>query len=196
MTIISFVIGIIGTLLSAFGIFLSFESIKKTKETKTIDWSQMQSASKHISRLLKHNFLPDCIITPGQKGGIFAQLIMDNLEIEVPIFTGFLFDKKINLNSENNNYIVIETTKWNVNLPNCLKDTAYSKILIVDDLVMSGDFLTNLISRLKTYGYKDTNIKSCSIATTKVAITTKKSPDYYWKVVDADDCYFPWGKAR
>lgn len=197
MTYISFIIGIVGTILSAVGIGLTVRSNKKTREAKTIDWSQMQTASKHISKLLKRNFIPDFIITPGQKGGIFAQLIMDNLEIMFPIYTGYIFDKNTKINStQNNDCIIIETSKWNVYLPNYIKHTVDMKVLIVDDLVMSGDFLISLKKSLISFGYKNENIKSCSIATTSVAKNTNKSPDFFWKIVDADDCYFPWGKAR
>ena len=69
-------------------------------------------------------------------------------------------------------------------------------VLIVDDLVMSGDFLHTIKQRLCTSGFNKKNIRFISIVTTDVAISTKKSPDYYWKKITADECYFPWGKAK
>lgn len=197
MNIISFIIGIIGTLLSAYGAYLTVRSNQQTRKSKTIDWGQMQTACKYICKQLKNNFIPDAIITPGQKGGILAQLILDNLDLEIPIYTGFLISKEKKSNEIlSENYILLETTKWNVFLPKSIEVSKDMKILIVDDLVMSGDFLYKLQNRLIEYGYSKKNIQSCSIATTTVANATKKSPDYYWKIVDADDCYFPWGKAR
>ena len=142
--------------------------------------------------VFRHKF-----ITPGQKGGIIAQMVMDILDIEIPIYTGFLTKAK-NLVPDRytKNYISLKTTKWNIFLPKCLEDTPNAKILIIDDFVMSGDFLIMLTNKLKDFGYAEENIYSCCVVTTKVAIQTKKNANYYWNIIDADNSYFPWGKVR
>lgn len=198
MEIISFLIGVIGTALSALGIFLTIRSNKATRKSKTIDWGQLQTASKYLcKKIKKKDFTPQIIITPGQKGGIISQLIIDYLDIQIPIYCGYLLSKENPINeSLSQNYILIETTKWYVYLPKCLENSTSYNILIVDDFVMSGDFLHKLLERLHQYGYEDESIISCSVATTSVAIKTNKQPTFYWKVIDAEDSYFPWGKAK
>jgi len=197
MNTISFIIGILGTMLSAFGIYLTIRSNIQTRKSKTIDWSQLQNAAKFLSKKLKKDFKPDLIITPGQKGGIISQLIIDDLDLEIPIYTGYLMSKDLSLsNNLSANYILLETTKWNVFLPKSLEESTDANILIVDDFVMSGDFLYKLQERLISYGHAPEKIKSCSVATTTVAIQTKKAPSYYWKIVNAEDSYFPWGKVK
>ena len=89
----SLTLTIIGTALSAIGIMLTIKSTKDAKKLKTISWEQLQSACKDIAKHIKHqHFSPDIIVTPGQKGGIIAQMIMDILDIEIPIYTGFLLN--------------------------------------------------------------------------------------------------------
>lgn len=197
ITIVSFIIGIFGTVLSAVGVWLAVRGNAMTRKAKTIDWGQLQTACKYIVKRLKKEFIPDVIITPGQKGGIISQLIVDNYELEIPIYTGFLVSKKVDVsNVLVENYFVLETTKWNVFLPKSIEASTEKKVLIVDDWVMSGDFLQILHKKLIEVGYLKQNVRSCSIATTEVAVEAKKAPDCFWKIVDAKECYFPWGKAR
>lgn len=198
MNILSFILTIIGTALSALGIVLTIRGNKMAKNSKTIDWTQLQTAAKFLAKRLKRDsFVPDIIISPGQKGGIIAQLLVDYLDIEIPIYTGFLIphDKKIG-KEFCEDYLVIETTKWRVFLPKSLEITSNCSVLIVDDFVMSGDFLSKLRTELIHLKYFTSSIKSCSVAVTNVAIQTNKAPDYYWKKIDSEDSYFPWGKAR
>lgn len=201
LTIITNLIGkclefIVGPVLSVVGFCLTIKGMRAQKQSNTIDWSQMHSAAKTLCKNIK-KFKPNVIICPGQKGGIFAQLIVDNLELKIPIYTGFIVSVSDTIDSSlTENYFNIDTTKWHVFLPLSIKNTINCKVLIVDDYVMSGDFLFKLKKTLIEYGYGDDKVKSCSIVTTNVAKLANKAPDYYWKIVDAEECYFPWGKAK
>ena len=187
---------VVGPILGIAGYFLTKKGMRMQKESKMIDWAQLQVAAKSLSKKVR-DFEPDIIICPGQKGGIFAQLMVDELEIQVPIYTGFMVPKGKQLGSWLTvNYFSIDTTKWHVFLPSCIEQTKDCKVLIIDDFVMSGDFLLQLMAKLDEFGYDKNKIKSCSIATTDVAKGGNKAPDFYWKTVDASDFYFPWGSAK
>jgi len=80
-------------------------------------------------------------------------------------------------------------------VPNAPARYGEGDILIVDDFVMSGDFLEALKKQLVEAGVVASRIRSASIAVTRVAIRNHKAPDYYWWTADDDDFYFPWGKA-
>lgn len=159
----------------------------------------IQSATKYFWRKLQYQkFKPDFIVTPGQKGGIIAQLIRDFYENDIPIFSGFLNIKGREV-VKDENYLTLSTTKWNVHLPISLKTFKQKnkiKLLIVDDFVMSGDFMHLLKEILLELGYLEQNIYSCAIVVTKVAMDANKGPNYHWKIVDDKDFYFPWGKAE
>lgn len=199
MSIISELVGIVGTAFGAWGVVLTISSNRKNRKLKTVTWADIQSATKFFWRKLQYKkFKPDFIITPGQKGGIIAQLIRDFYEDEIPIFSGFL-EAKGKESVEDKNYLTLSTTKWEVHMPISLKtfeDKDKIKLLIVDDFVMSGDFLHLLKKTLLELGYLEQNINSCAIAVTKVAMDANKGPSYHWKVVDDKDFYFPWGKAE
>ena len=67
--------------------------------------------------------MPLFIVTPGQKGGIVAQLISDFYEDKIPVFTGFLERReKKQIQIEDDNYMTVSTTKWTVHLPIFLKN--------------------------------------------------------------------------
>ena len=202
-TLVSFCLTVIGTALTVwsivYAIFTTKKHNKKEKQLSTITWEQILIASNEISKSLKgESFSPDFIISPGQKGGIFAQLLMDDLDIVIPIFTGFLIpsDNRLSESIDEHKYLFCNTTKWNVYISKEVLEYKEKNVLIVDDLVMSGDFLHTIKQRLCTSGFNKKNIRFISIVTTDVAISTKKSPDYYWKKLTADECYFPWGKAK
>ena len=199
MSIVNELIGIVGTLFGAWGVAQNIISKKKNRKLKAITWSDIQSATKFFWKKLKHEkFEPTFIITPGQKGGIISQLISDFYEEGIPICSGYL-EAKNKKQVTDDNYLTLSTTKWNVYLPISLKTCKQKdkvKLLIVDDFVMSGDFLYKLKSTLLELGYLEKNICSCAMAVTKVAIDANKAPSYYWKVVDDKDFYFPWGKAQ
>lgn len=199
MNILNELIGIAGTAFGVWGVVLTINSNRKNRKLKTVTWSDIQSATKFFWRKLQHqNFKPNFIITPGQKGGIIAQLIKDFYKDDIPIFTGFL-EAKNQESVEDENYLTFSTTKWNIHMPISLKTFEHKdkiKLLIVDDFVMSGDFMYLLKENLLELGYLKENIYSCAIAVTKVAMDSNKNPSYHWKVVDDKDFYFPWGKAE
>jgi hypoxanthine phosphoribosyltransferase len=180
-------------------VVLTIDSNRKNRKLKAVVWSDIQSATKFFwKKLNRKKFEPTFIIAPGQKGGIIAQLIDDFYEEEIPILSGFL-ETKDKEQVEDDNYMTLKTTKWYVHMPISLKTCKQKervKLLIVDDFVMSGDFLYSLKNQLLELGYLEKNICSCAIVVTKVAKDANKAPDYYWKVVDDKDFYFPWGKAE
>ncbi|MDE7287691.1 MAG: hypothetical protein K2N55_12745 [Lachnospiraceae bacterium] len=199
MSIMSELIGIAGTAFGVWGVALTISSNKKSRKLKAVTWSDIHSATKFFwKKLKKQDFYPDYIITPGQKGGIIAQLIKDFYDHEIPILSGFLEANQLGGAGGENDFIV-STTKWNVHMPisiNKFTEKEKVKLLIVDDFAMSGDFLHLFKNSLVELGYSESNIRSCIVAVTKVALDANKGPDYYWKVVDDKEFNFPWGKAE
>ncbi len=199
ISILGTVVGILGTGFGVWGVVLAIESKKANRKLKDVTWSDIHAATKYFWKNLKNKkFTPTMIITPGQKGGIVAKMVSDFYTDEIPILTGYFESvgkKPINYEG----YTTFHTTKWNIHLPIAIqeyKNKQTAKLLIVDDFVMSGDFLHNLKNELTNLGYLDSNIYACAVAVTKVAIDSKKGPDFYWKVVDDKDFDFPWGKAE
>lgn len=57
---------------------------------------------------------------------------------------------------------------------------------------MSGDFISTLEQTLVDNGVLADRVMSVTIATTRVAISNHKAPNFYWWVADDDNFYFPW----
>jgi len=198
MNIINLSFGIVTVISLVATIYFGRKAIKLQKIRKRFEWSDIQSSANDLgSRIKRDRFNPDLIFTPGLKGGTFVNLLINELSKPTPVYVGISFWKAGVLEqTEISDYDIIETNKWYVSIPKSLLKQKDKKILIVDDFVMSGDFLFKLVELLVLNGFKKDNIRSVSIITTKIAIQNHKSPDYYWFESFDTDFYFPWGKAK
>lgn len=187
------------TTLLGFGatIYYGRKAIKLENKRKKIEWTDLQSSSNDLgNKLKKDKFSPDLIFTPGLKGATFVNLLQNELKTNTPVYVGVSYWKQENNGVlKEDNFEYIETNKWYVAIPKNLLDQSEKKILIVDDFVMSGDFLDRLKKLLLNAGFKANNIKSMSVVTTSIAVGNLKAPDYYWFETPDLNFYFPWGKA-
>lgn len=201
-TIIQNLASFLSLIIGMIGAVLSYDAYKKSRALKTVSWNDLQSATKFIWKKLKESkFTPDIILSSDPKGGIVAYMISKFYDNDIFTNIGHATLKGIPrvITFSDTTYAVIETSRWEVGLSKQIVDmdgASNKKILIVDDFVLSGDFNTKLIELLHNAGYNRKNIMVCCVAVTKVAIESKKAPDFFWKIVDNNDFYFPWGKAE
>lgn len=194
---LSGILTIIGLGLSVVGVYLTLSGNKKIKDSKTIDWTQIHVGARYISKMVvKDKFSPDFILAPGPRSSIIGQEIANILNEEIPVITGYvskdsIFEKKID-----NDFVVIQANQWYLYLPICIKSLNDKNVLIVQDWIMSGESLVQIKKALFNLEYKEQQIRYCTIAVTQVPLKRKHRPNYYYKLVDPDECYFPWGKAR
>lgn len=199
----------VGTLANLFGLLvgmagaiLSYDAYKKSRALKTVSWNDLQIATKHIWKDLKKiQFTPDIILSPDPKGGIVGYMISKFYDNDIFTNIGHARRKGMarSVSFSDANYIVLHTNKWEVAFSKQVIEMdgkSDLKVLIVDDFVLSGDFNIELVDLLLSAGYQRQNIIVCCVAVTTVAIQSEKAPKFYWKVVDNEDFYFPWGKAE
>ncbi|MBE0670104.1 MAG: hypothetical protein IH588_05920 [Anaerolineales bacterium] len=191
--IITTVIGIVLT------IYYGKKSLELEKSKKKLEFSDFLSCANDLGAKIKQKkgFRPDLVFTPGLRGGTFAHLLLKEFDYDLPVFVG-VSSWKSDKGSKNhiNGFFLIETSKWFMHVPESTLDWKDKKMLIVDDFAMSGDFLAKAKDFFISHGFREENIKTLCIVTTKVAIKNHKSPDYYWMETLDDNFYFPWGKAR
>ena len=146
---------------------------------------------------IKRTFTPDLLLTPGLSGATFANLLLYEFNREIPVFVG-VRSWKLGTGAFSccGKFLVIETTKWYVHIPDCILDYKDKKILVVDDFAMSGDFLESIKRLLVSNGFEAGNIKTATMVATKVAIHNRKAPDFFWMQTPDDSFFFPWGRAR
>lgn len=196
----SFILTIIGLILTVIGLVMTIRSYKLQKKFKTIEWNDINNAAKMVAKTLEReypDFHADYILSPGQRGGIFAHQIISYFDVDIPILCGITLDKSAHIDElkRSKKFIFMETSKWYVFLPKTIEEWSDKSVLLVDDFSMMGDFMAALQIKLNEFGYEKNNVHSCSIVATTIAINGKKAPDIYWKKVENDDFYFPWGKA-
>lgn len=192
---LSSVVGFAGLALTVVGLVLTMYSIGIENQIRTLSWSDMQSAAKYIAKKTRREFMPDYMITPGQKGGIFAYLISEYYPHEMPIVTGYMISRHEESPSISDDNFLIENHKWYVVLPKEILQWTDRKVLIVDDCVMGGVFMGKLKQILFDSGYSPDNVRTCAIVTSQFAVNQERAPDYYWKEA-VSDFFFPWGRAN
>ena len=200
MDVINYIFGAV-TIISVFiTIYYGRKSIRLEKEKNKIDWADLQLAVKSLSReLVLRKFIPDIIITPGLRGATLANLLEQEFTYKknIPVFVGITLSKNTNnINEYSKEYVKLETSKWVVLIPCCIFSMSGKKILILDDYVMTGDFLQNMIDSIVKSGINKQNIKSMALATTKTAIDSNKNPDFYWHITKDSKFLFPWGESK
>lgn len=191
----SLFVALIGAVLT---VYYARKSERLNKLRKRLEWSDLQAAANDLGKKIKKDSVPVAIVTPGLTGATFANLLVSEFPSQPPVFVGtrtWKEDPYTAIPSQDS--FVIETKKWLVTIPRAIVDyKEEGDILIVDDFVMSGDFLDAFRSALISEGVSADRIKSASVAVTKVAVKNHKGPDYYWWLADDDNFFLPWGKAK
>lgn len=199
---VNIVMGVISMLIGMVGAVLTYKSYLKERALKNISWDDVNAGTKFLwKQLHKLNFEPDFFICPHPQGGIVAHLLTQFYDYNIFTDVGYTIFKNTTEPTLflEDNYTVVETNRIKVFLSKIIQNMPNKenkKIVVVNDFILSGDFNSHLTDILINYGYSKDNIIVCCIAVTKVAISSAKAPDFYWKIVDDEDFYFPWGKAK
>lgn len=191
----------VGLLTGFLGICITIYYARKAdasdRRRKRLDWPDVQSAARDLTRRIKADFSPAAILTPGLSGATLANLMAFDFSEQPPVYVGIRTWKDDPYQPFRwENAYEIETKKWLVWIPKPPELEKEGPILIVDDFAMSGDFLDQLKNLMVADGVNPNRIRSATIAVTKVAVKNRKAPDYWWWQADDDDFFFPWGRAK
>lgn len=76
-----------------------------------------------------------------------------------------------------------------------MKKYSDKKILIIEDVVLSGDSLEREKELVRKCGYKSENVRPAARFVSTVAIYSGNKSDCYWfKFDDSISYYYPWGR--
>jgi hypoxanthine phosphoribosyltransferase len=212
LNVLGFVIGVAGTLVGVIGVILTIYYAKKAVRSqeqvkrleglrKRLDWTEIQTAASDLAQsLTAKGVMPSAFVTPGLNGATFANLLRDALGSSAPVYVGVSHWKEDDpkdgtlIEEDAAAYVSLETSKWRVFLPRVPSAVAGGTVLLVDDLVMSGDFLVSARAQLLKSGIS--NVTTAAIVTTEVASRGKKAPEHSWLTTNETEFYFPWGRSR
>jgi hypoxanthine phosphoribosyltransferase len=212
LNFLGFAIGAVGTSVGIVGVILTIyyatkavrsqEQVRRLEGLrKRLDWTEIQTAASDLAQsLLAKGVIPRAFVTPGLNGATFANLLRDALGSSAPVYVGVSHWKEDDPKDGNllvedaAAYISLETSKWRVFLPRVPASVASGTVLLVDDLVMSGDFLVAARTALLSSGIS--RVTTAAIVTTEVASRGKKAPEHSWLTTHETEFYFPWGRSR
>jgi len=210
---VSSILAIIAAISTFYFGIRSIRSDKKNraleKEKITLEWDDLETVAKdlflRIRKDTKNNYKPDMIFIPDIKDGTICHMIKSQLSIElpiIPIMTGIsVWRDTLGVDSGiigcyEPFYDMVQTSNWFVFIPKGITDYKNKKILIVDDIALTGETCKGLKEWFLGKGFDKDNIKYACITSTKHALESGHPPDYHWKEIDTFDFYFPWGKGR
>lgn len=196
LNVVSLSIGAVGIIATT---YFGYENYRINRKLRSLDWKDVVLGARDLASEIRKEFKPDLIYAPDPRGGIVAFLIRDSLGSFVPVLAGATFWKsEFGSVPAWEGFIVAETNKVHLMVPKAsVGGEESAKLLIVDDLAMSGDGLNEIISLfVREFGFDRANIKTCTLIASETAIKTGKAPDYFWRQAASYDFFFPWGRAR
>ena len=194
VSIISSLFGIVGTV-------SSFHFQKKSKNVEKrlnrFTWHDIESGVNVLNKKISSNFEPEIVLCASTgAAGIVANLYFLLTDKYIPVIYGS--SKKIGTEFtvpvEKNRKFSYKTGKCEVYVSDELDKYKDKKILIIEDIVLSGDSLEKEKELLINCGYKPDNIRSAALFVSNIAVCSNKQPDYYWFELDKlSKYYYPWG---
>lgn len=200
ITIISILVTIVSIIVS---IYFSVKANKFEKKLKVMDWNEVNIAmNKLYKKMANDKFKPDIIVAPGARGAILAELLLDRLSHAIPIYTGISLiwgcNDSNNASIDFNGYKKISNIcEWNIFIPNAVFEIPKDKkVLIVDDFTVAGEFPEKVRKLFIDEEFDKNNIKTMYLIITYAVELANRKPDYYYKIAESKEYYFPWGEAN
>lgn len=193
INIISFAFGVFGSLIS---IYFGVEARKIAKKVRNFNWEDIESGVKFLSSRTMKEFQPDLIlVSSGGSAAIVANLFLTYTDKFIPLYVGVSKKKDAEFTSKPAFNAFYETSRWMTFIPEAIFSYTNKKILILDDVVLTGETLHKMIELLVANGIKRKNIMTATLFATEIAITSNRAPDIYWFKLSDSAFYFPWGRS-
>ncbi len=166
-------------------------------QLRSLDWTDVTLGATDLARSLSKEFTPDVIFAGSIRGGVIAFFVAEALQLQIPIFIGITeWNDSSTLGGAFDGFDTVRTNKVHLHIPETLYKQTTLRLLIVDDLVVSGDALASIRQHCVEHGFSNENIRTMTLVATEVAIQNRKAPDHYWRQTESHRFYFPWGEAR
>jgi len=194
-------LSIAGVILSVAGgigtLYFGVEARRLRNRNIRFDWDDVQLGARKLAQSIFKNFSPEIVFCSSGPSALVANLMLTEIDRYLPVYVGFSQRiDRADLCLTSSYQIEIITTKWKTYLPNevfLLKD---KKVLIIEDCIITGDTIKELLGVFLARGFKRENILVASLIVTDYAINANKGPDtHYYKVTDSSVFYMPWGKG-
>ncbi len=193
VNIISIIIGLLG-IIGTF--YFGLKSLRLQRKLRRFDWKDVEAGIEELSRKIFNEFEPDAMLSLSGPGSIIANLLLTKTAKFVPLYLGI--SRKIDADDftfEPQWSKSIRTTRWKTYIPDEIFKLTDKKIVVIEDTVITGDTMTEIVRILTENGIKRENILTVALFTTELATTSNKGPDVYWFKLPESNFYLPWGKS-
>ena len=170
------------------------------RQLKTVTMNDIQNFAEDIVDRLGR-WRPDVIYCPDLRAGFVGYFVTEEMGLNIPILTGYVFSKKKPIPNCNidQNYEEQETPGYWVLIEKYVYKFQGKKVLIIDEIAVSGEAIFFIKKNLIEKNFSPGNIKSAVIvASVVVDRDHPRRPDYCWRIVEHDphDISFPWGRWK
>ena len=189
-------IGTIATVISTiYTIRTKKENTQLKKQLRVFSWDDIQNGIAFLNNKVWKEFNPDIILAISGPGAIVAYLVSNQYKDFVPVLLTPYHRTKIQPEKDYFFENSFSSSKFTAYLTEDLRNYIGKKILVIDDTVITGHLTTEAKKALVEFGFRKEDIKALCLFTSKTAITSDMSPDYFWMEMTEDEYYLPWGKS-
>lgn len=169
------VLGLAGTL------YFGIKSRRLVEKVRKFDWHDIEAGVKYLNKQVSARFQPDVIVTTSAgSASIVASLFVSNTTAFIPFYCGISKRIDADFTSEPPCKRFYTTSRWKTYIPDEVFRHTKARVLILDDVTLSGDSLAHLTQLLIVNGFDKQNVFSASLFATDMSITGNRAPDVYW----------------
>jgi len=164
-------------------------------QLKTITLDDIQIFAEDVTNHFK-GWRPDVIYCPDLRGGFVAFFVAKQMNLQVPILTGYIFQKDQPIPNVNidNYYQDLSTPRYHIMLEKYIFKYAAKTVLIIDEIAVTGEAIHAIKQVLIDNNFAENAIKSCVVIASLAAEKSGRKPDFAWRTVEGSDVVFPWGR--
>ncbi|MFF5057022.1 SIR2 family protein [Micromonospora sp. NPDC000663] len=167
-----------------------------TPGIKEFTWESLAPKLMRLHRRIARSFAPDFVVAMSGPGNFAPAYCLAHSSEDPPLLAAVTFPRRPDRSrhnlafeklASNGGWLHHESDKWDVFLPNVIRDfPAGSRALIFDDRVVGGRVQHAIAEMLKGFGYE---VRRAALV---VDPRQTSAVDFYEEVVDGD-FVFPWG---
>jgi len=152
-----------------------------------LSWEYIEDACLNIAHQIKQDeFLPDLILPVLWGGAIPSRILIDMMNWPRTICYPITARSYCSMKQAQSLFV-------DINLNFNMEDPQNKKVLIIEEIIDTGNTMKYTISKLIESGFKENNIEVASIA---YRSSCQRIPDYWHIEVKNEWVVFPWDKRE
>jgi hypoxanthine phosphoribosyltransferase len=179
---------------------VELQNKKLRRDKYRFSWEDVEKSAHYLANTCLGKFGAEAIVTFSGPGAIIANLAMILHKQMIPIYT-VLDLRHLPRDSPAKKgsqiflvgYTEYETHRRRILIPeSLLKERLFTKIVVLDDCMISGEAIQVVIKQLLAIGYDRKQILVGCAVVSKSVLDSDRKPDRFWECVANENYHFPW----